>query len=141
MANKTNQTTAEAIANKERVRKAIELRVQGFSLDEVAGELGWNSPQAASKAIKTALNKAVIEDATAYKILQIQRLEKAIAKVLEKAEKGNLFAVRELVRLSKRLSELVGCDAPSKFAETDIKGNDKPKVIVYLPDNNRNAGS
>lgn len=138
MANKTNQTTPQAIANKDRVRKAIELRVQGFSLEDVAAELGWNSPQAASKAIKTALNKAVVEDAASYKLIQIQRLEKAIARVLEKAEKGNLFAVRELVRLSKRLSEIVGCDSPAKFAQTDPDGKDKPaQVIVYLPDNKR----
>lgn len=138
MALKTNQTTPEAIAQKERVSKAIEMRVQGFSLEEVAAALDWNSPQAASKAIKTALNKAVTEDAKSYKILQIQRLEKAIAKVLEKAENGNLFAVRELVRLSKRLSEIVGCDSPIKIADTDTDGRDKPaQVILYLPDNSR----
>jgi methylphosphotriester-DNA--protein-cysteine methyltransferase len=57
MANKTNQTTPEAIANKERLRKAIEMRVQGFSLEEVASELGWNSPQAAHKAIKASLKR------------------------------------------------------------------------------------
>lgn len=134
MANKTGKTDADAIARADRVKKAIEMRINGFSLSEVAVELGWNSEQAASKAIKTALSKAVIEDAAAYKVLQIQRLEKAIAHVMAKAEKGNLFAVRELVRLSKRLSEITGCDAPAKFAHEGKDGGPLKVIVEYAND-------
>lgn len=134
MGNKTGKTDEEAINKNERIRKAIEMRIKGFSLEEVASDLGWNSPQAAHKALKAALEKAVIDDARTYKLIQIQRIEKAVAAVLEKAEKGNLFAVRELVRLSKRLSEIVGSDAPAKFAHEGKDGGPMKIIVEYADD-------
>lgn len=137
MGRKTGATTDAAIALHNKKLKAVQMREDGFTLDEIAEALGWNSAQAVHKAIKSVLNKAEIEAAAHYKILQVRRLEKVLATVKEKAEKGNLRAAAVLVRLSKRLSEIVGSDAPAKFAQTDTKGNDKPQVIVYLPDNTR----
>lgn len=137
MARKTGKTNQEAIANHKKKVKAVQMREDGFSLEEIADALGWNSAQAAHKAIKSVLDKAELEAAANYKQLQVRRLEKSLATVKEKAEKGNLRAAAVLVRISKRLSEIVGCDSPAKFAQTDIDGNDKPQVIVYIPDNTR----
>jgi DNA-binding transcriptional MerR regulator len=139
MGNTTGKTSAKAIEEHKRKLKAVEMRENGFSLDEIADSLGWNSPQAVHKAIKSVLDKAQIEAAAHYKIIQVRRLEKTLASVKQKAENGNLRAAQVLVRLSKRLSEIVGSDAPAKFAQTDVKGNDKPQVIVYLPDNQRDS--
>lgn len=137
MARKTGATDQQTIELSKRKLKAVEMRENGFSLQEIADSLGWNSEQAAHKAIKSVLDKAQIEAAAHYKILQVRRLEKTLTVVKEKAEKGNLRAAQMLVRLSKRLSEIVGSDAPVKVAQTDVKGNDKPQVLIYLPDNQR----
>lgn len=137
MARKSGATDAKAIDLTKRKIKALEMRENGFSLQEVADKLGWNSEQAAHKAIKSILEKAEIEAAAHYKILQVRRLEPTLTVVKEKAEKGNLRAATVLIRLSKRLSEIVGSDAPVKVAQTDVKGNDKPQVVIYLPDNQR----
>jgi hypothetical protein len=46
---------------------------------------------------------------------------------------------REIRNLNREINLLQGNYAPTKIAETDIKGNDKPKVVVYLPDNQRDS--
>ncbi|MBX3288438.1 MAG: hypothetical protein KF855_03740 [Acidobacteria bacterium] len=137
MARKSGATDEKAIDLTRRKLKAVEMRENGFSLQEIADTLGWNSEQATHKAIKSVLDKAQIEAAAHYKVLQVRRLEKTLTIVKEKAEKGNLRAAQILVRISKRLSEIVGSDAPMKVAQTDAKGNDKPQVVIYLPDNQR----
>lgn len=134
MGNTSGKTDAEAISNHRRKLKAVQMREDGFSLDEIAESLGWNSAQAAHKAIKSVLDKAEIEAAAHYKILQVRRLEKSLAAVKEKAEKGNLRAVAQLVRLSKRLSEITGCDAPAKFAHEGKDGGPLKVIVEYAND-------
>jgi DNA-binding transcriptional MerR regulator len=116
MSKKTGKTDANAITNHKRKLKAVQMREDGFSLEEIAESLGWNSAQAVHKAVKSVLDKAEIEAANHYKILQVRRLEKSLAIHKERSEKGNIRSGTLLVRLSKRLSEITGCDAPSKFA-------------------------
>lgn len=134
-----NKTDAEAIAHNEKVRKAIEMRVSGATIEEVAAALGWNTHQAASKAIRNALKKATIENAAEYRTLQLLRVEKGFAKVIEKMSNGNLLAVDRFVKLSKRASEITGSDMPVKIAQTDKDGNDVPRAVVtlYIPENGR----
>lgn len=40
-------------------------------------------------------------------------------------------------KASAEINKLTGSYAPVKIADTDVDGNDKPRVIVYLPDNAR----
>lgn len=134
MGRKTGKTTAEAIASHEKKIKAVRMREDGFSLEEIAEALGWNSPQAAHKAIKSVLDKAELEAAAHYKQLQVRRLEKTLATVKEKSEKGNLRAAAVLVRLSKRLSEIVGCDSPARFAHEGQDGGPVKVVVEYAND-------
>jgi DNA-binding transcriptional MerR regulator len=134
MARKTGKTTPEAIASHDKKLKAVRMREDGFSLEEIADALGWNSPQAAHKAIKSVLDKAEIESATNYKILQVRRIEKLLATTGEKAAKGNIRAAAVYVRLSKRLSEITGCDAPAKFAHEGQDGGPLKVVVEYAND-------
>lgn len=51
----------EIAANRMRALRAIELRRDGWTLQAIADELGWNSPQAATMAIKRTLDRTTYE--------------------------------------------------------------------------------
>lgn len=109
---RTSKTSAEKIVYQENVRKAIEFRKRGFTYDEILTDLPnvWKSVQACQDAVSRALDKALLDDARELKLLNLARLEKCFAAVLQKAEKGNLLAVDRVIRLSKREGEILGFD-------------------------------
>ncbi len=121
------------------VAKAVALRNRKVPYDEIITELGhWNSIQACQKAVSTYLKKnqiKIVEDSRAE---SISLLENLICELQAKFEKNqSILIAREIRNLNREINLLQGNYAPTKIAETDIKGNDKPKVVFYLPDNNR----
>lgn len=86
MARKNGKTTsAKKILVTERVRKALELRLRGSSLAVIARECGYNSEQAAYKAIKAALDRSLKEPAEELRTLEAQRLDRLLAGIWEHA--------------------------------------------------------
>lgn len=72
----------------------------------------------------------------------ISNFRALLSVVLAKAEKGNLLAVDRVVKLWKRQANLFGLDSPIKIAETNLAGEKlapKPKVVFYLPPNERES--
>jgi hypothetical protein len=119
--------------------KAVALRLAKTPYDEIINTLGhWNSIQACQKAVAGFLKKnqtRIVEDSRAESIALLEDLIFEL-KARFKTNKSPLIA-REIRNLNREINLLQGNYAPTKIAETDVKGNDKPKVVVYLPDNNR----
>ena len=119
--------------------QAVALRLAKMPYDEIIRELGhWNSIQACQKAVSTYLKRnqtRVVADSRSEAIAALEDLIFAL-KAKFTVNKSVLVA-REIRNLLREINLLQGNYAPTKIAETDAKGNDKPKVVVYLPDNNR----
>lgn len=134
-----SKTSKNDIEYQALLAKAVALRLRKTPYDRIIKELGhWNSISACQKAVATYLKRnqtKIVEDSRAESIAIIEGL---IFDLLDKFErnKSNLTA-REIRNQLREVNLLQGNYAPTKIAETDIKGNDKPQVIVYLPDNNR----
>lgn len=136
---KKQRTSSTDIKYLKLVQDAIKLRVAGVSYTEIIEKLGhWNSISACQKAVASALSK---EHDLAVKTGRneiVARNETRIFKLMDKFDKsGSVIVSREIGKIDDRTAKLKGYFAPTKIAETDSKGNDKPKVIVYLPDNGR----
>ena len=106
-------TSADKIIYRENVKKAIKLRIDGFTYDEILDDLPgvWKSIQACQQAVSRQLEKAILDAASELKLLSLKRLEKCMAAVLKKAENGHLLAVDRVIRLTKREGEILGFDA------------------------------
>lgn len=106
------KTSAEKIIFRQNVKKAIQFRIEGYTYDEILESLpdAWKSVQACHAAVSAALDRAMLDVALEYKLLNLKRLEKCFASVLKKAENGNLLAVDRVIRLSKREGEILGFD-------------------------------
>ena len=133
------KTSHKDIAYQETLAKAVALRLRKTRYDEILEKLGhWKSISACQKAVAGYLkrnNTKIIEDSRAE---SIAILEGIIFDLLHKFD-GNksILTAREIRNQLREVNLLQGNYAPTKIAETDKDGNDKPKVIVYLPDNNR----
>jgi hypothetical protein len=107
--------------------KALEFRKAGLPYTTIALQLGYNSPQAAWKAVKTALKRTIQEPADEVRQMEIERLDAVLVAVWAQVKQGNLPAVDRYVKLAQRRAELLGLDAPKR---TDITS--EGKAITFL---------
>lgn len=133
------KTSAKDIEYQTLLAEAVALRLAKIPYQEVIDTLGhWNSIQACQKAVSTYLKKnqtRIVEDSRAE---NIAILEDMIAELRGKFKTSkSILVAREIRNLLREINLLQGNYAPTKIAETDVKGNDKPKVVFYLPNNNR----
>lgn len=85
----------EAIERAKRDAKALQLRVQGKSLTEIAVECEYYDASHAGKAISSQLRAMKAEPAAELAALYVKRLETLLEKAWEKAEQGDVEALRE----------------------------------------------
>jgi hypothetical protein len=130
---------AQKIEREERRRHATKLAVDGYTYQEIADELGYNSPQAAHKDVKAGLAPAIkARQEAAEELIQVQqaRLERmyrdarAIFDEFKTDEYGGaltsdqrLAAMDRMLRVGESLRKLVGADAPAKTEnKTTLEG-------------------
>ena len=124
MAKQRQKLKPHQIEYNDKVGLALSLRLEGKSLAEIARECGWNSVQATSKAIKSAMDRTIREPADELRELWAMRIEAALAPLWRRIEKGDTAAIDRLIKLCDRFAKLYGLDAPSKTAITDAQGKD-----------------
>lgn len=93
-------------------QRALRLRNLGVSYDAIAEELGYAGKSGAWKAVKAALDRAVIEPAREQRILQSERLDLMVTRCLQAVLSGDLEQVRNVLAIEKRRADLWGLDAP-----------------------------
>lgn len=90
--------------------KALNLRRAGKSYDDIAAELGYSSRGHASKDVARALDQVIQEAGDQLIRLERERLNGLLAILWPLAEKGDVRAARECVRVLERLHRLLGLD-------------------------------
>lgn len=106
MAKATSPATIEAA---ERKARALRLRKQGKTFEEIGGELGI-SRQSAHKLVSSALKALPAEPAAELAALELERLDAMTAAVWPRAIAGDLPAVDRALRISERRAKLCGID-------------------------------
>ncbi len=114
-------TTSKAIKTAERAKKALKLRREGRTLEEIAEECGYADKSGAFRAIKRELTAIPVEDAEELRKLELMRLD-YLESVCHKrlAEKGKhdpLWAVDRLIAISESRRKLMGLDTPVEVAQ------------------------
>jgi transcriptional regulator len=130
----TNSPTAprRALAA-ERRKRAVSLRIQGATYDEIGLVLGI-SHQNAHAHVKKALEIIRTETAESTEELrqiEIKRCESYLKLIGEQIGKGDLLAIDRALRISKRLSEITGIDAPVKH---DVDEKRDVTILVKYED-------
>jgi len=102
-------SSAQKIATAQRRARMLELRQQGQTWEDIAAELGYASPGAASKDCVRALRQTVREPAEGLLELELQRLDR-YTRACE-ALGLDLRSIDRLIALSARRTRLLGLDA------------------------------
>jgi len=100
--------------------KALEYRKAGITYIVIAQNVGYNSAQAAWKAVRSALKRTIQEPANELRRIEVERIDAALASIWVQVKQGNLPAIDRFVRLSERRANLLGLDEPKK---QEISGN------------------
>jgi hypothetical protein len=97
--------------------RAIQLRIAGATLQQIADELGYAGPSGAHEAIQRGLDKTMRPGADELRDLYSSRLDRLLLGIWDKASKGNLLAVDRAVRVIDRMAKLHGVDAPIRIKD------------------------
>ena len=90
--------------------RALHMRRAGKTYDEIATDLGYSSRSHASKDVSRALGQVIQEAGDQLIRLERERLNGLLAILWPLAEKGDVRAARECVRVLERLHRLLGLD-------------------------------
>lgn len=101
-----------AIAMK--ARKALELRKEGKSFEQIAKALRYRDGSGAYKAVTRALAATLQEPAAELRRLELERCDSMHSALWAKVLEGDPEAVRACLRIMIRRSQLLGLDAPAK---------------------------
>lgn len=105
---------ARSIDRNRKLRDALELRKAGVPYATIAERLGWNSPQAAHKAVQKAMKQMVQDSVEEVKQIELERLNHLFMLAWAKAQNGDLRAIETAVRINERISAMRGLDAPKQ---------------------------
>lgn len=97
----------------EQMKRCLDLRVQGFSYDEMADLTGW-AYTTCRKAVKEALAQSVTEVADEVRMIEMRRLDDMLmAHWPQRAQARNADVI---LKLMDRRSKYLGLDVP----QTDL---------------------
>ena len=115
----------------ERRQKAYELRLRGYSQEEIAQVLGVSRRSVSSYLDIEPTDHLTEAKRREYIDLQIQRIDRMLEVAMAKAaDEGNLRAIDRVIRLEERRAKLLGLDAPVR-QDIGVAG---PKVITIIDD-------
>lgn len=121
----------------QRQAEAMRLRVAGFTLADIARQLGYASESGALKAIMTGLDAARREPADAMRELALRRCERMLQAVWSRVLTGDLDAIDRALRIEARRARLLGLDAQSAIdltayveALAAAAGKDKAEALA-----------
>lgn len=115
-----NKTGRNALNATDRQRRALELRIAGKTLEQIAVELGYAGPQGADQAIRRALRKTLQEPADTLRVLELIRLDKLMAGLWPFAVLGKTEAIDRVLKIMDRRAKLMGLDAPLKISVAQL---------------------
>lgn len=118
------KTKPAAIECKVKAAKAMTLRMEGTTFEEIATQCGYNSKQAAYDAVRREIEAITREPAMELVKLDLERLDALWQVPYLKAQAGDVYSLASCLKIMERRAKLLGLDAAVKVAATvdDPKG-------------------
>ena len=119
-----------------RKQRAIELKMQGLSYQQIADEMGYASRGSVYKIIKDAQTVQLVDAVEEHRNLELGRLDALQASLWDRAIAGDVDAVLGVLRVIESRCRLLGLhNAPKSRA-----GCRQPQTVVLLEDDCRLRG-
>ena len=102
----------------ERRAKALELRKQGHTFDQIAKMMNYADKSAAARHVREAIREIIAEPTREVVEYEKLRLDNMLVGIYREATTGNLKAIDRVIKIMERRSALLGLDAPKKTETT-----------------------
>ena len=99
---------------KQRDARVYELRIQGHTFDQIAGEVGYSGPSGAWQAYQRIKSESIFESVDEARQLELMRLDEMQLAVWDNAINGDLPSANCVLKIMDRRAKLLGLDKPEK---------------------------
>jgi len=110
MAN-SSKSSPRRIEARERSARALELRKQGYTFEQIASALGYRGRQGAFESVMSALREEIREPAAELRSLDLERMDALWRAQYPAAVAGDVVALNACLRILERRAKLLGLDA------------------------------
>jgi hypothetical protein len=107
--------------------KVFELRIQGFTFEQIAQEAGFSGPSGAWQAYQRVKGQMVFEPIDELRQLELMRLDAVQHALWDRAINGDLPAVNCVLKIMDLRAKLFGLYKPEKF---EVKKWDFPTTDI-----------
>jgi hypothetical protein len=111
----------------ERYTQVWQLRSLGMTFEEIARAVGYADSSGAKRAYDSAAKRFPVETIEQQRLIQSERLDYLLKRVMREVDQGDLSLVNEALRIEKRRADLWGLDAPRK---TEVTGADGGAIEI-----------
>lgn len=107
-----------------KVRQAMEMKIQGYTYDQIAADLGYGSAEAAAADVREELERDFLANenigAEVLRSIEIKRLNMLYNALLIGIERGNTRSIDIAVKVSERIAKLTGIEAAQKVEVVEM---------------------
>jgi len=117
-----------------REAKVFELRIQGFTFEHIASEVGYQGASGAWQAYQRAKESMIFESVEEARQLELLRLDEMMFALWDRAIGGDLPAASCVLKIMDRRAKLLGLDKPEKIEvnKWDFDGADLDAEVQKL---------
>lgn len=117
-----SRTSERRLLAIDKQRQALELRLAGVTLSEIARMLGYKSASGVVKALDSAILRTLQQPADNVRALELTRLDRLVIALWPKALAGDSDAVRRVLDIMERRSKYLGLDANKRVEHSGVGG-------------------
>jgi len=129
------KSSANAILAAKKQAKALTLRLKGYTLKEIAKQLGYANKSVAYNTIMSGIDKVRAEHADEYRAIECARMDSYLKTIRGKILKGDVKAIDCAVRISARRARLLGLDPKEPMIQVnEINNTEVNNVEVNFED-------
>ena len=112
--------------------KALELRLQGHTLQHIAGELGYSSHGGVHYAIQKALESLTYEKVEDFRKLTLERLTRILNIYWPSVENRSVPETRLVLEVLQQMRQVAGTDQPSRVEHSGPEGSPIKHEVITL---------
>jgi hypothetical protein len=120
-----------------RKTRAVELKLQGLTYQQVADELGYANKGTVHRLVREALDAQQVQSVERLREVEVRRLDALQSGVWAAALSGDVDAVHACLRIIQERIKVLGLAEPSPRRGSRCK---QPQTVILLEDDCRERG-
>lgn len=109
---------AKTLEQKVKVVDAVQMRIQGYSYQDIRDQLGFTTTDEVRVAIDRILADYAVEATEELRVIEAARLDHYLVMLEELIDSGHVQAIDKAIKVQERRARLMGLDKPVQINAT-----------------------